>query len=371
MKKVKKISWLALGALVASGAAVFLMIFAISATVGDIKDTAISKTPTAILANSGISEDKTLSVPVTYFDQRGDECVDLYNMELSDALDARQFEWAKCGYYSGEIEEGLVGFELGNDYLPVGVEGSSLPNRAMNDLSRWFSEVDGKSRSYAGMLKMNYQSAGAVFSFYDSEFYPLDEASFSENDFMNDDGHNHLFTMNFAVPFTPLLSGDETFEITVDDDTFVYVGNELVLDMGGVHDAVTGRLQINKLGEVYSSVDEMELTFSGVKIENNDGSIIRVFHADRDSSSSVLNMKFAGMKLNITESKLASGDGAQVAYDPSNPSYVAPLGESAVFQPDQTNGLLVLATVEAFAIVALSILLMVVIRYYVKRSVKK
>ena len=369
-KKTKLFTWGALGALIA---AVSLMIFAESRTVSDIREVAVSKTPTAILASAGMSEAKMLSVPVSYYDQRGDTCVDIYNTELRDALRSRQFEWTKCEYYNKAVEKGMVEFLLSKEYLPVAVAGKLTSNRGV-DFSRWFSTVEGKSQAYAGVLKMNYRAEGAEFSFVDPEFYPLDTAEFSDGDFTNDDGHNHLFTMNFAVPFSPLLSGEEEFSIEADDDTFVFVGNKLVLDMGGVHEAVIGRFLINEDGEIYSAVGEEELTYSGVKILGDEGSIIRVFHADRDSGESVFNLAFKEMNLSVIESKIAeggtSGDGGiQVAYDPSDPSYIAPLGETKVFLPDRTNGFLVIAMIEGFAIIVLTILLMVVVRYLV--NVKK
>ncbi|MBR2641302.1 hypothetical protein IKD49_02500, partial [Candidatus Saccharibacteria bacterium] len=278
-------------ALAAFGIAVFFCIFSLSNTVKEISEIAISKTPTAILASAGVMEGRKISVPVLYYDQRADECVNIYNNAAKDALERRQFEWSSCEYHNKQIETGLVAFELDDKYLPIGVGGQMLPNRGMKDISHWFSAVDGKSASYTGNLQFDYSSDGAEFSFYKEMFYPLDDVEFSQGDFVNKDGHNHLFTMNFAVPFTALLSGDERFEITADDDTFVFVGNKLVIDMGGVHDAKTGVFQISENGDIYSSVDGVDLAYSGVSIDAQNGAIVRIFHADRDSSESVFNVK--------------------------------------------------------------------------------
>ncbi len=116
---------IALGVLVVG---MMLAVFGLSATVGEIADKAVSKTPDAILASAGVSEDKLISVPVIYYDQRMDECVNLYEVSLKEALEARQFEWTSCGYYNKQIEQGLVEFELGGEYLPVatGAEGMLL-----------------------------------------------------------------------------------------------------------------------------------------------------------------------------------------------------------------------------------------------------
>ena len=353
--------------------AVLFAIFSMSNTVKEISEIAVSKTPTAILASAGVQDGRVVSVPVLYYDQRADECVNLYDLEKKSVLESRQFEWSECEYHNKQVESGLVGFELGSDYLPVAQSGQLLPDRGLDDMTRWFSTVEGKSASYAGTLKFNYQAEGAEFSFYKSEFYPLDEAEFSKGDYVNSDGHNHLFTMSFAVPFTPLFSGEEVFEVNADDDTFVFVGDKLVLDMGGVHGAVTGMFQIHEDGEIYSSVGGEDLAYSGVTIAGDDGSIVRVFHADRDSEDSVFNAKFAGMNLTLVDTKLAEDgeDAIQVAYDPSDPSYVAPLGESVVFKPSGTKGLIIVATIEGAVLVVFSVFTVLMVKYLMTSKRKK
>lgn len=361
---------IALGALILGvGAA----IFGLSRTVGEITEKAISKNPDAILASVGVSEEKLVSAPVFYYDQKMDECVNLYDVNLRSELEARQFEWESCGYYNKEIEQGLVEFELDGDYLPVATGAGKLTANRGVDFTRWFGTVDGKSASYAGVLKMQYVKNGAEFIFEAPDFYPLDEVEFSVGDTGNEDGHNHLFTMNFAVPFTVLASGMESFEVDADDDTFVYVGDKLVLDMGGIHDVAMGKFVIHENGEIYAGVDGEDLAYSGVNVGKNDSSIVRIFHADRDAADSTFNVKFRGMNLSVTDTKLADGgdDGVQVAYDPNDPTYVAPLGESLVFRPDSTKGLIVMATIEGVMIVVVSVLVVSVARFMVKQKAEK
>ena len=353
--------------------ALVLAIVGLSRSVAEIKQAAIAKTPEAILASAGLSEEKDVFLSVAYFDQKADECVDLYNVNAKKMLEARQFEWSECGYYNKELEPGLVEFELGGDYLPVANAGRLTANRGMANIDRWFEAVDGKSASYTGALKLEYSSNGAVFSFHQDRFYPLDEVGFSKGDEANSDGHNHLFTMNFAVPFTVLASGDEGFEITADDDTFVFVGDRLVVDMGGVHSATTGRFAIHENGEVYASVEKEELAYSGVTIERGQGSIVRIFHADRDSDDSTFAVEFRGMNLTVTDAKLANrkDEGVQIAYDPTDPSYVAPLGESTVVRPDNTRGLIVVATIAGVMAVLFGVFMAIAIRSFVRQELTK
>lgn len=365
--KSRMFGWMALFVF---GFGLVAAIFGLSSAVTEIEEISVSKTPEAILENAGLNEENKVSLSVLYYDQKADECVNLYDLSLKEALENRQFEWSDCGYYYKGIEKGLAEFELNDKYLPVAVSGELTSNRGI-DFAGWFEAQDGKNAGYNGSLEMRYVRDGAEFIFESSEFYPLDEAEFSKGDFVNKDGHNHLFTMNFAVPFTVLSSGNEEFTVTADDDTFVFVGDKLAIDMGGVHEATTGRFVINEKGEVYTSVDGESFAYSGVNVNKGEGSIVRIFHADRDSTESTFSMKFAEMNLSVTDTSVAQGGGVQIAYDPSDPGYVAPLGESFVFKPDSTEGLIVMMTIEGVMIVAVSVLVASVARFVIRQKINR
>ncbi|MCR5700285.1 MAG: hypothetical protein K6G49_02550 [Candidatus Saccharibacteria bacterium] len=351
-KKSQVIMITALGIFVLS---LILSIVGLSRTVKNINQEQASHTPEAILASAGVDDGTDVSLPVTYFDQRSDACINMYDQKTRSAADARQFEWTSCNYNNKQLEQGIVDYKLGEDYLPVAVGGELIPNRGLDNMKRWFTNVKDKSKEYAGSLKLVYRDKETTeFSFVNNDFYPLDTVNFSDGDKVNSDGHNHLFTMNFAIPFVVAASGEETLEITADDDTFVFVGDELVLDMGGIHDAIKGELMINEQGEVHAAVNNEEKAYSGTQVSGD--SIVRIFHADRNSDESVFRIRLKGMNLNVMPTQLANGDdGVQVAYDPENPSFVKPLGESSTFRPDGTKGYVVMATVLGMTIVLASL----------------
>ncbi len=372
-KKNQKLKLLTNVALVVFGGLMLLTIFGLSQTVAEIEEVVSSETPEAILASADIDDGKEISLPVAYFDQKADKCVNLYDVSLKDKLYSRQFEWSSCGYENQEVEQGMVDFYLDKNNFPVAIGGELTSNRGLSNMKRWFNAVEGKSKAYAGTIKMNYKTSGSEFEFASEEFYPLDEAGFSSSDAVNRDGHNHLFTMSFAVPFTVLVSGEEEFRIVADDDTFVFVGNELAIDMGGIHEATEGALRINENGEVYTAISDEDLAYSGIKLQKSEGSIIRIFHADRDASESTFKFRFSGMSLNLINTELAknSEGGIQVAYDPTDPTYIAPLGVSSIFRPDSTKGRIVLATIYGTLVVVFAVFFVMVARQVVRRKIKK
>ena len=338
--------------------ALSVALFNLSQTIGGLRTEISRSQADAILASADVENDTVVSVPILYYDQVADECADLYDAGMTSALNARQFEWSKCGYYNKNIETGITEPTLNEEYLPIANGGDMLPNRGVNgdNFTRWFSAVEGKSKAYAGTLGLKFSKSTSSFSYENEEFYPLNSISVPD-EAVNRDGNNHLFTFNLGVPVRVLADGNEEFSIYADDDTWVYIGDKIVIDMGGVHEATTARFKINNEGEVYSAVNGEEFAYSGVKLTRDTGAIVRIFHADRDSTESVFSMRFSKMVLNLTkDATLAKGDSVEVAYDPTNPSYIAPLGESLVEGPNRTNAMVA----SMVALVAVVVVLMAI-----------
>lgn len=291
-----------------------------------------------------------MKIPVLFYSQVADECVNLYDKSARTALKNRQFEWTDCGGYYDQIETGLVEWELNSEYLPVATgQGNLTANRGVKgeNFARWFKNVAGASES--GSSEIELKSENGVFSFESSDFQPT----------------SGLFTMTFGVPFLVQADGAEEFEITADDDTFVFVDGKLVIDMGGVHSATTGRFVINENAEVYVAVGEESLAYSGVNLTAGGTGTLRVFHANRDSKDSVLALKISGMAINTTEGT------DTVAYDPTNPGYMAPLGVNTVVGINQGKVLAVANAVKgmSFGLIAIcsTAIICAVVRYWRQR----
>lgn len=346
-----------------AGAVLVITLLGLSRTVDELGVEVAKNKADVILASANVNNDTLVTVPILYYDQKMDACADLYDMDANSIINARQFEWQSCGYYDLGIETGLVEPELDAMYLPVALGGELVPNRGMagESFKRWFNVVDGVSSSYASTIGLIYDSENARFSYESEDFYPLDGIVVPD-EVVNQDGKNHLFTLNLGVPFKALLSGEEEFAIAADDDTWVFVGNRLVIDMGGVHNTTTGRFKINKAGEIYAGVEGESLAFTGVKLERDSETIVRVFHADRNSEGSTFKLSFSNIVLNVVNSALAREDGGvEVAYDPANPSYVPPLGESLTVGPDKTKLLAATISIQMMALGAIVVVIIVAI----------
>ena len=330
----------------------------LSQTVGEIRTEISRSDADVILASADIGNETVVSVPIIYYDQVMDDCVNIY--DNFKQLTERQFEWTTCGYLNENSETGIIDSLLDSEFLPIAIGGEKIANRGINSTSfkRWFSNVDGKSQSYASNLNLTYDATSTAFKYESDEYYPLTKIG-NTNEIVNRDGENHLFTLNLGVPFQVLADGNEEFSIYADDDTWVFLDDQMVIDMGGIHDAMTGRFEIMNNGEVYSAVENEEFAYTGVKLSANTGTIVRVFHADRNSNSSVFHIGFKNMVLNIAKNPvLARKDDPEriVAYNPEEPSYVAPLGESLTVRPDSSEAMVTAAIAQVTVIIMMIIL---------------
>ena len=348
MKQKKGMIVLAVVALLVLGSIVGVMV-GLTHSVEDLAVEMNINHVDAVLASADVKDDTIVSVPVLYYEQAKDDCAGIYGAKSV----ARQFEWSECRYYSRGVETKMTEAVLDENYLPVATGGKLLTNRGVKgeDFKRWFSEVEGKSRLVAGTLDFQYNADVVSFSYENKDFYPV--------------GKDKLFTLNLGVPIKVMGEGKEIFEITADDDTWVYIDDKIVLDMGGIHGAVSARFAVYDNGEVYSAVGNESLAYSGIKLSKDENAIVRVFHANRDSGESVFKISFENTLLNIADTVLAwDGDvnnNATVAYNPDDPSYVAPLGRSLTTRPDKSRMILTSVTAQASVMVALIVVAAVVI----------
>ena len=343
----KNILIIALVSVLTAGAVIWTMV-GLSNTVGELSQEMHKNQVDAILASANVDDETMVSVPILYYTQVSDECGNFYDVDAHEMASARQFEWSKCGYTHREVETELVEPVLDADYLPVGVGGNALSNRGLNGegFKRFFHTVEGKSQARAAEINLVYDADTASFSYENDEFHPVGDS---------------LFTFSLGVPIEVMGEGKEGFSISADDDTWVYLNDKIVIDMGGVHGVTTGRFKIQENGEVYSAVGDEDLAYSGVKLEKGEGVIVRIFHADRDSAESVLRVKLSNTLINVVDTTLAeAGDGTTVAYDPENPDYIAPLGESLTYAPDKSRVILSAVIAQASVFGALMVVAMIV-----------
>lgn len=142
-------------------------------------------------------------------------------------------------------------------------------------------------------LKTVKDTNGNVLTTEGSDFYPLDGTrKFSYE--RSETAHNYFFGMRYDVPFKiGDYVGPMNYEFTGDDDLWVLLDGKLVLDLGGIHSAADGTVDIWKeLGKTAA-----QLTPEEKEQEHT----LTVLYMERGAGKSNCKMKFTLPSASIAE----------------------------------------------------------------------
>ncbi len=188
---------------------------------------------------------------------------------------------------------GLVAAALGADRKPVytGICGATttLPSAACPfgqetttaaNFDQWYRDTAGVNLSFVRRLTLARQADGSYY-FPDAAFFPLDNLGWVA---MGRDtpsmGHNFGFTSEVRSWFE--FRGGEELRFSGDDDVWIFVHGQLVVDLGGLHPSRAGSV----------TLDTARATQLGLQM----GRVyeIALFHAERRTDQSNFNLTLKG-----------------------------------------------------------------------------
>lgn len=136
--------------------------------------------------------------------------------------------------------------------------------------NQWYRDVPGINMATTAVLPLVENPPG-TFTFDNQSYFPLDGIGFGNEG----NPHNFHFTSEIHTTFT--YHGGESFQFSGDDDVFVFVNGKLAIDLGGVHDPLTGTIDFD------ARAAEFGITPGGTYQ-------LDVFHAERHTVASTFKM---------------------------------------------------------------------------------
>jgi fibro-slime domain-containing protein len=152
---------------------------------------------------------------------------------------------------------GIVNAQLGPDQKPVYAgTGGTGATTGPNEFKQWYNDVDGVNKRLSTKIMFTQQGAG-VYVFDSAAFFPIDGMGFGNGPkgggidipLLGTIGggstpdHNFLFTTEAHTRFT--YQGGEKFTFRGDDDMWIFINDQLAIDLGGTHSALAATVDLD------------------------------------------------------------------------------------------------------------------------------
>lgn len=174
------------------------------------------------------------------------------------------------GVAGAKHERGIVAKTLGTDDKPVYAATASTTTAGADPFNQWFNDVPGVNERIEQTLNLS-KNADGLWGFEKQDFFPIETAGFGKEG----QEHNFHFTLEIHTQFKYEQAKNMVFRFRGDDDVWVFINKQLVIDLGGYHSMLEESVALNALP-------------NGLVLQDGQSYDLDFFFAERQSSSSNL-----------------------------------------------------------------------------------
>ncbi len=196
---------------------------------------------TALLAHLGlallVTATPAISVPITL------------DVTVRDFCSSAFTSAPGCSSHTDFDNDGIasvsnaVAATLGPDGKPVLQAAASSVFSTASNFDLWYRDAPGINQTIASSLTFHETTPGSgVYQSLNSGYFPINGLGWGNQG----NAHNYHFTMELRTSFTYQLG--QILSVTGDDDLWVFINHQRVIDLGGIHPSLDQSVHLDALG---------------------------------------------------------------------------------------------------------------------------